>query len=322
MYTPLIVVFISIVLLLLTVFYLLGMLRSEKNRVLNRRLEEISEYGSVRSMDTPHILKSDQLSQVPFLDRRLRKMQFAYQLQKLLDSANVPMKAGYFILLMLTLAFAGFVLTIRSGNFFLMILCALFLGVLPLLSILHLRKKRIKAFEHQFPDALDMMRNAIRAGYALNRALQLVGTEAPDPAGMEFRKASEEINLGMPFNDALYNLSSRINSLDLDLFVTAILIQRESGGNLNELLQKLSHTIRERFRIAGQIRTLTAQGRMTQLILGLLPVAAMGFMFIINRDFIMVLFRTKLGNILLGIAIVMQVIGNLMIRKILKIKLR
>ncbi len=322
MYTPLIIVFISIVLLLLTVFYLLGMFRSEKNRVLNRRLEEISEYGSGRSMETPHIFKSDELSQMPFFDRQLRKMRFAYQLQKLLDSANVSMKAGYFILLMLTLAFGGIILTIRSGNFFLMICCALFFGALPLLSILHLRKKRIKAFERQFPDALDMMRNAIRAGYALNRALQLVGTEAPDPTGMEFRKASEEINLGMPFNDALYNLSNRINSLDLDLFVTAILIQRESGGNLNELLQKLSHTIRERFRIAGQIRTLTAQGRMTQLILGLLPIVAFGFIFIINPDFIMVLIRTKLGNILLGIAVVMQIIGNLTIRKILKIKLR
>jgi tight adherence protein B len=180
----------------------------------------------------------------------------------------------------------------------------------------------MRLFESQFPDALDMMRNAVRAGFALIRALQLVGTESPDPVGMEFRKTSEEINLGIPLKDALMDMTTRVESLDLRLFVTALLIQRESGGNLNEVLFKLSSTIRERFKLAGQIKIYTAQGRMSQLVLGMLPIAFALIVSIINPDYMRVLIQERQGHVLIAAAIIMQVLGYITIRKIISIKMQ
>jgi tight adherence protein B len=166
------------------------------------------------------------------------------------------------------------------------------------------------------------MRNAIRSGFGVVKALQLVAQEGPDPIGVEFRKTFEEINLGVSLRDALLNLSNRIDSVDLKLFVTAVLIQRESGGNLNEILEKISTTTRERFKLAGQIKVFTAQARFSGYILGLLPFGFGTMVFFINPDYILTLFQEPAGNLLLGISIVLQVVGFMTIRKIMKIKLQ
>src|SRR4030042_6530483 len=176
--------------------------------------------------------------------------------------------------------------------------------------------KRLKAFIREFPDALDMMTSAIRAGHALNQSLQLVGTEAPDPVGIEFKKTFEQYNLGLTLHDALYNLTERMNSLDLKLFVTAVLLQRETGGNLTEILETIGSTIRERFKLIGQIRTYTAQGRMSAWILGLLPIFFVLIISMLNPTYLQPLFKDPLGHFLIGIATFLQILGFVIIQKI------
>ncbi len=320
--TTLIIVFLSFSVLTVTVVSIFGWYMAGENRNLNRRMAEIAVDSGVRPSDMPSILKGEELSQIPFLDRQLRKTEIAYRLRRLLDSANLSMKVGQLVLFMLTLASIGLVFTVRSGNILLMAAAPFVFGSMPILAVIRIRNRRIKTFEQQFPDALDMMRNAVRAGFALNRALQLVGNESPDPVGMEFRKTSEEISLGIPMRDALLNLNRRIDSMDLKLFSTALVIQRESGGNLNEILFKLSSTIRARFKLAGQIKVFTAQGRLSQLILGLLPIGFGLVISVINPDYISVLFREPLGHTLLAIAVVMQIAGYIVIRNILRIRLQ
>ena len=321
MYTTLIVVYCSIVILLLTALLILDSYITNKNRSFNNRLTEINADEASLFKETPLILKSEELSQIPLLDRQLRKTKVAYKLQKLLESSNLSLKVGHLFLTMLMMFSIGVLFTIRSGNILLIACISVVLWSLPIFVIKKIGTKRIHSFEHQFPDALDMMSNAIRAGFSINRAIQLVGNESSDPLGLEFRKISEEINLGVPFKDALINLSNRINSMDIKLFITAILIQRESGGNLNEVLSKLSNTIRERFRLAGQIRTFTAQGRLSQLILGFLPVGFGAIMALINPEYISVFFTEPLGQKLIVVAVIMQLLGYISINRITKIRL-
>lgn len=318
----LIVVFISFSVLTVSLVSIFGWYMAGEKRDLNRRLAEITVESGARITDIPSILKGEELSQIPFLDRQLRKSAIAYRLQRLIEEANLSIKVGQLVLFMLVLASVGLIFTIRSHSPLLMAASVCVFGSLPILAVVRIRNKRIKTFEQQFPDALDMMRNAIRAGFALNRALQLVGTESPDPVGMEFRKASDEISLGIPLRDALLNLNNRIDSMDLKLFSTAVIIQRESGGNLNEILFKLSSTIRARFKLAGQIKVFTAQGRLSQLILGLLPIGFGMVISVMNPEYITVLFREPLGHTLLIIAVFMQLAGYIVIRNILRIRLQ
>lgn len=315
-----IVIFISVTLLMLAVFSLVGWLVAGKQD-MSRRLAEIAVPVNTQG-DMQIILKGEELSQIPLLDRQLRKMGVSQYLRRLLATANLSMKVGQLVLMMLISGMMGMVLALKTNSILLVVCFTLLFGSVPLLVVFRIRKRRIQSFESQFPDGLDMMRNAIRAGFALIRALQLVGTESPDPVGMEFRKTSEEINLGIPIKDALMNLTTRVDSVDLRLFVTALLIQRESGGNLNEILYKLSDTIRARFKLAGQVQIYTAQGRLSQLVLGLLPVAFALIVTVINPDYIMVLLREPQGHMLIALAIVMQVLGYIVIRKIITIKMQ
>lgn len=315
-----IIIFVSVTLLTLAVLSLFGWLMAGKQD-MSRRLAEIAVPANMQA-DIPLILKGEELSQIPMLDRQLRRMGMSPYLRRLLNTANLDMKVGQLVLMMLVSGVLGMILTMRTNSILLILCCTLLFGSVPLLIIYRIRNKRIQLFESQFPDALDMMRNAVRAGFALVRALQLVGTESPDPVGMEFRKTSEEINLGIPLKDALMNLTTRVESLDLRLFVTALLIQRESGGNLNEVLFKLSSTIRARFKLAGQIKIYTAQGRLSQVVLGLLPVVFALVVSVINPDYIMVLIREQQGHTLIAMAIILQVIGFLFIRKIIAIKMQ
>jgi tight adherence protein B len=164
------------------------------------------------------------------------------------------------------------------------------------------------------------MTSAIRAGHALNQALHLVGTEAPDPVGEEFKKTFEQYNLGLTLREVLLNMTERIDSLDLRLFVTAILLQRETGGNLTEILEKICYTIRERFKLIGQIKTYTAQGRMSAAILGTLPILFLIIISVMNPQYLTPLFQDKLGHYFLAAAVILQIIGFSVIRRIIRIK--
>ena len=215
---------------------------------------------------------------------------------------------------------AGFLVAFFFPNILFKLMIFFGSASIPLINIIVQRKKRLNAFIREFPDALDMMTSALKAGHALNQALQLVGNEAPDPVGIEFKRAFEQYNLGLNIREALLNMTERIESLDLKLFITAILLQRETGGNLTEILENIGYTIRERFKLIGQIRTFTAQGRMSAGILGTLPAIFLAIISVLNPGYLQPLFKDPLGHYFIVLAVVLQVIGFIIIKKIVQIK--
>ena len=270
----------------------------------------------------PFIVRDNNLSKIPIYNKILEKLNLSKKLECLIDQADVKIKVGEIILIMGVAGALGLLLTLRSGNIFLQGIVFFAAAGFPLLWLMMKRASRLKSFIREFPDALDMMTSAIKAGHAFNRAMQLVADEAPDPVGIEFRRTFEQYNLGLHLREALINLTQRVESLDLKLFVTAILLQRETGGNLTEILEKISYTIRERFKLLGQIKTYTAQGRMSAWILGLLPFTFVVIISVMNPSYLTPLFKDKLGHFLIGLSVFLQIIGFLMIRKIVQIKLQ
>jgi tight adherence protein B len=193
-------------------------------------------------------------------------------------------------------------------------------AALPWIVLKAKRTKRLKTFEEAFPEALDLVSRALKAGHAFATGLKMVADEMPEPIGPEFRKTFDEQNFGLPLKDSLANLTVRVPLLDVRFFSTAVLIQRETGGNLSEILENLAHVVRERFKILRQVRVYTAHGRMTGYVLLALPVFLMIALSFINPEHMQLLFREKIGHMLLGAAAVMQVVGYVWIKQVVKIE--
>ena len=191
---------------------------------------------------------------------------------------------------------------------------------LPFLVLKIKRTRRLRTFEEQFPEALDLIARALKAGHAFATGLKMAADELPEPVGPEFRKTFEEQNFGLPLKDSLDNLAQRIPILDVRFFATAVLIQRETGGNLSEILENLGHVVRERFKILRQVRVYTAHGRFTGYVLLALPAVLGIALSFINPDHMNLLFRERMGQMLLLIALVMQTIGFLWIKQVIKIE--
>jgi tight adherence protein B len=194
------------------------------------------------------------------------------------------------------------------------------MGALPAMWLMYRRKRRLKAFASQLPDALEMMARTLRAGQGLAFGFNLVATEMPPPVSREFGRVFEEQNLGIPFDESLRDLSDRIPNLDLKFFVTALILQRQTGGDLAEILDKIGSLIRDRFRIWGQVQALTGEGRLSGIILLALPVVLFLAAYQLNREYVMVLFTDPIGTKMLTIGVIMQILGALTIRKIVNIK--
>jgi tight adherence protein B len=192
---------------------------------------------------------------------------------------------------------------------------------LPYLHVRRVRTKRLRAFEEQLPEAIDLLGRAIRSGHPLSAGLRMVAEESSDPVAGEFRRVFEEQKFGLPFSDSLSGLAARVPLVDVRILVTAVMIQRDVGGNLAEILDNLSHLIRTRFTIRRQLRTFTAQGRMSGLVLGALPIAVGGMIFAMNPDYMMTLFREPAGRLMVWGAAGLQVIGFIWIRRIVDIEL-
>jgi tight adherence protein B len=192
--------------------------------------------------------------------------------------------------------------------------------MVPTLFLMQRRSARLRKFEEQFPEALDLLSRAIRAGHAFQTAMNMVASELKEPVGPEFKKTFDQQNFGLPLRDALNELSLRVSILDVRFFVTAVLIQRESGGNLAEILDNLAHVVRERFKIRRQVRVHTAHGRFTGYVLLALPAALGVALSFINPDHMHMLFNEHMGQMMLMGAIVMQTIGFIWIRQVIKIE--
>jgi tight adherence protein B len=199
-------------------------------------------------------------------------------------------------------------------------LVAVIMGILPLMWVLFRRKKRLKHFAAQLPEAMEMIARTLRSGQGLGFGISLVATEMGQPISGEFSRVFEEQNLGIPMEQSLNELAERIPNLDLKFFVTAVILQRQTGGDLAEILDKIGSLIRDRFRIWGQVQALTGEGRLSGVVLLVLPLVLFLAVYQLNPDYIKVLFTDPMGTKMLAIAVVMQVIGALVIRKIVNIR--
>ncbi len=315
-----VLVFLLVLVLVAGGYFLLGTERAAKTE-LKKRLS-LLELRNLKNEDLPEVLKSELLSDVPPLNRLLSRLNFAVQIDRRIRQADIDMRVGTFVLLSLSLYAIGIV----AGNILhwpavLSISLGVALFLVPNIYINVKRRLRIKRFMNHFPDALEMFARSLRAGHSFTGAIQLVAQEMPEPIGPEFKKVFEEQNLGIPLRQALVGMTDRVDVLDVKFFVTAILVQRETGGNLAEIIDKISHVIRERFRIQGQLKVFTAQARMSGVILSVLPIAIAVMIQILNPEYLKPLWYERTGKILVLAAVILQILGMLAIRRIIRIKI-
>jgi tight adherence protein B len=293
-----------------------------KRRLLDERLAEAIR-SSAHSTDVEvQLAREELLSEIPWLNRSLLKLEVTSGLKRMIDQADLHITVMRLVLFAGTAAALGFLAaSMVTVSLPLKLLFGLIAGAFPFLHVIAKRKKRMKKFLQLLPDALDLMSRGLSAGHAFTEALQMVSSEMPEPIATEFRKTYDEQNLGLSLKLALENMVQRIPLLDLRMCVTAIMIQRETGGNLSELLEKVAHTIRERFRIMEDLKTLTLSSRWSAWLLCALPIFLAVYMSVMNPTYMEVLWRDPRGHNLLFLAATMQILGMLMVQKIMKIKI-
>lgn len=237
------------------------------------------------------------------------------------QQADTTIAPSRFFMICAMLAAAAMAASVAGGlNVAVATVLALFAGSLPMLWLMLRRKRRFKKFAKQLPDALELISRALRAGHSLASGFNLVAEEMTAPVGTEFRKAFEEQNLGIPLDEALEGMTERMPNLDLRFFATAVILQRQTGGDLAEILDKIGHLIRDRFQIWGQVQALTGEGRLSGVVLLALPPVLFVAVWRLNPDYVLPLFTDPLGKQMLLAAVVMQILGALVIRKIVNIK--
>jgi tight adherence protein B len=299
-------------------------LRGDSGRVTEERLEMLTGAmptvgGKSSLLEKETSLLSAAMDEGPSIIERL--IQNRFNLRKFLDQADSPISPSKFILISGGMAVAGGLLSVavRIPMAFAPMM-ALAFGTLPMIWLVMRRRRRLAKFAKQLPEALELISRALRAGHSLASGFSLVAEEMADPIGREFSRSYEAQNLGKPLEEALEEMTERVPNLDLRFFATAIILQRQTGGDLAEILDKIGYIIRERFKIWGQVQALTGEGRLSGLVLLALPPALFIAMWRLNPDYSMMLFTDPMGHQMLAAAIILQVLGALVIRKIVNIK--
>ncbi|HKG46670.1 MAG TPA: type II secretion system F family protein [Pyrinomonadaceae bacterium] len=315
-------VFVTCLFVTYTLYLFTSRASDKKRALLKERLADaIRSSAHSTDMDV-QLAREELLSEIPWMNRVLIKLQVTSKLKQMIDQADSHITVMRLILFSLTAGVLAFLaVSMISASYLLMGFFAVVATAVPFLHIQAKRKKRLKKFLQLLPDALDLMSRGLTAGHAFTEALQMVATEMPEPIATEFRKTYEEQNLGLSLKLALENLVQRVPVLDLRMCVTAVLIQRETGGNLSELLEKVAYTIRERFRIMEDLKTMTLSSRWSAWLLCALPVFLAIYVTMANPGYMDVMWRDARGNRLLAIAAIMQVLGMLMVQKIMKIRI-
>jgi tight adherence protein B len=299
-------------------FFFTRLPESRKRRQLELRLQEVS-----RPDDTPDqsVVVRQHDGPLPSVEKLIGATRAGSHLSRLIEQAGVNTTPSALLLASLICA----AVAALAAYVFLRIPLAQFVCVplgasLPMLWLLHRRSRRLRAFEEQFPDALDLISRSLRAGHAFQAAIGMAADELTAPAAPEFKKVFDQQNFGLPLRDALNALTQRVPLLDVKFFVTAVAIQRDTGGNLAEILDNLAHVVRERFKIQRQVRVHTAHGRITGFVLLALPAFLAIALSIINREHMRPLFEEPMGRTLILVTIIMQLIGFVWIRKVIKIE--
>ncbi|HEV2492810.1 MAG TPA: type II secretion system F family protein [Terriglobia bacterium] len=295
--------------------------KAEKSVQERLTMIEKSSLGVTTDEEVGDILKKEALSDVPWMDELLQMLPFSERTQTLLAQADSHWTVGKLLVGSVLLALCVFwVATFKAPTLALAAAAGVFGGVIPYIYLVAKRAARLRRFEELLPDAIDLMSRGLKAGHAVNSAIEMVAQEVPDPVGTEFRRVFEEQNFGLPLREALINLAHRVPLQDVNFLVTAMLVQRETGGNLAEILDKTTNVIRERFRLKGQLRIYTAQGRLTGWILTALPVGMFFILDFLNPDYEGIMLTDPFGQKLLYLGLILMVVGWYAIRKVIDIK--
>jgi tight adherence protein B len=295
--------------------------RSEGSAEVENRLDVLTgavAAPSVKDKKGEALLLSSPLNDVPnVLEDYLKQF---FNLRAFLQQADVQLSPAKFVALSLALAGGGIVIIpLCQAPLFLAPL-GVILGGIPFLFLYLKRKSRLAKFAKQLPEALELISRALRAGHSLASGFKLVADEMDKPIGTEFERCYEAQNLGIPLDDSIQEMTERVPNLDLRFFATAVILQRQTGGDLAEILDKIGYLVRERFKIWGQIQALTGEGRLSGIVLLALPPALFIVMWRLNPGYCMILFTDPMGHQMLAAAVVMQILGALVIRKIVNIK--
>lgn len=313
-------VFIAVILLIEGVYTSWNSTRGPEARRIAQRLHALANGGKQARVEVS-IRKKRVLSRHAAAQRLLARFPRMAVLDGMLQQAGTRFDVSQFLAasIGLGLAVAAATLALPMPAFF-AVPAGASAAAIPFLMLLRQRRIRLKRIEEQLPDALDLLSRALRAGHALPAGIQMIGEEMADPLAAEFRTVFDEINFGISAQEALTGLARRVPGTDVGYFVVAVLIQRETGGNLTELLGNISSIIRERLKLYGQVRALSAEGRLSAWILGLLPFVLAGLMFIVNGKLMRTLWTDPLGVNLIGGALVLMAIGIVWMRKVIRIR--
>ncbi len=300
-------------------FYAYKTIRDPDRKKIRKRLKTFSYKESKNEL--PDILQKKVLSDVPLLNKILLHVPGRQYFNRLLQQANVHYPLGAFILLTIFLAITSYCFSyLITRNNILAVIMTLLLAGTPFFYLCLKKKKRMAKFQSQLPEALELIARSLKAGHAFPSSMKMAADEFDDPLGTEFEETINEINFGVNVPDALKNLANRIDCPDLKFFVIAVILQRETGGNLAEIIESLAYLIRERFKLYGKIRTLAAEGKISAIILSVMPFLILIYLRFANPSYINILFSDPAGRIMAGIAAFIMLIGILVMKKMINIK--
>ncbi len=291
-------------------------------RGTDRAIERIQKWSTPEVVTAPlEIVRKESLSEIPWLSELLGTLRHFQPLRVLHQQAASPLPLGFFVLATLLMAMGAFVFTLSMQPMILLaLLCGALGGALPAGYLAWRKRRRVAMFERQLPDALDLISRALKAGHAFSTGLKLVADEAADPVGTEFKRAFDEVSMGIALPQALQNMTERLDCVDLRFFVTSVGVQRETGGNLAEIIDMLASLIRKRFELQMKVRALSAEGRFSAFILFFLPLFLGAALFKMNPDYMSTLFTDPAGKNLVVVGSFLMVTGAIIMKRMVMIK--
>jgi tight adherence protein B len=316
---PLIVLFVTSVFIIELLVYAYKTLRNPHRKIIQRRLKTLS--SNEFANDSHDITRKRVLSRVPLLNTILLHTPGVRPLDRLLQQANVQSPLGVFILLAALLALTGYLAgSLLTINRVIPLVFAASLVGIPFLYVIRKKKKRMDKFQKQLPEGLELIARSLRAGHAFTSGMKLAADEFDDPLGPEFTETLDEINFGVSVSDALKNLARRVDCPDLRYFVVSVILQRETGGNLAEIIESIGYIIRERFKLRGKIRILSAEGKLSAIILVAIPFFVIIVLRFTSPEYINALLFEPAGRIMGVVALFMMVMGIFVMKKMINIK--
>ena len=311
-------IFIATVVIIQLVMYGVRHMRTAQRVKIRKRLKKFTYVES--ESEGAEILKIRALSDIPFLNTLLGSFPGLSSLDRLIVQANAKYPMGFYMLLGLFLAVVGFLIGSQlAHNTLLAILLSLIFGFLPYFHLVRKKRSRAEKFKKQMPDGLDLIARALKAGHAFSGGLSMAAEEFDDPLGSEFSVMLDEISFGVSVPEALKNLTKRIECEEIKYFVMGVILQRETGGHLAELIQTLANLIREKFKFEGKVRTLSAEGKLSAIILAALPFLVGGFFWVSNPQYLAPLITEPFGRVLLLLAGALMIAGILIMKRMVSI---